>query len=339
MTALQIAWFFIIGVLLTGYAILDGFDLGAGFWHLFTKGDENRRKIINSIGPVWDGNEVWLLTGAGALFAAFPPVYASVFSGFYPAMMFLLLGLMFRAVSMEFRSKLEGPRWRRFWDGSFAVSSTAIALLLGVALGNILVGVPLDADGYYTGTFFDLLNPYALIIGLTGVAMMAQQAALYLHLKNDGELATATLRWARMAWPVYLALFLVASGFTLATQPQHLSSYNAQPALYAIPALALASIIAIRVFIGREQIGRAFFCSSLSIASLMGLVGAAIFPNLVPALGNVERSLSVYNSSSSQYTLTVMLILALAGMPLVIGYTIWIYKSFRGAVAIDETSY
>lgn len=339
MTTLQVTWFLLVGVLLTGYAILDGFDLGAGFWHLFTKKDEDRRKIINSIGPVWDGNEVWLLTGGGAIFAAFPPVYASVFSGFYLALMLLLAALIFRAVAIEFRSKVESQSWRKSWDLAFGLGSTVAALLLGVALGNILRGVPLDANGNYTGTFFGLLNPYSLVIGLTGLAMILTHGGLYIAMKTDGELSKNARGWAQTAWIAYIVLFIASAGYTFAAQSQLLTNYNAQPVLYAIPILGLLSLVGIKLFASKGQIGRAFISSSVSIASMMGLVGAAIFPNLVPALGAAERSLTVFNSSSSQYTLTAMLILALIGVPIVLGYTIWTYKLFAGKVEADSHGY
>ena len=178
MTTYQIIWFILVGVLLGGYALLDGFDLGVGFWHLFTKGDRARRIALTSIGPVWDGNEVWLLTGGGALFAAFPPVYATVFSGFYLAMMLVVISLIFRAVALEFRSKVEDERWRKAWDVAFSLGSILAALLFGVAVGNVLRGVPLDGEGNFTGTFFGLLNPYSLVFGLLSVAMVATHGAL-----------------------------------------------------------------------------------------------------------------------------------------------------------------
>ena len=208
MSTLQVIWFLLIGILLAGYAILDGFDLGVGFWHLFGKKDEERRIFIRSIGPVWDGNEVWLLTAGGALFAAFPPVNASVFSGFYLALVLVLLGLIFRVVSIEFRNQLEDPSWRRRWDLAFSLGSALPALLFGVALGNLVRGLLLDESGDYIGGFFALLNPYSLLVGVTGVAMFATHGALYLALKTEGELQVRARGWASRAWIAYLVLFL-----------------------------------------------------------------------------------------------------------------------------------
>lgn len=336
MTTLQVVWFLLVGVLLTGYAILDGFDLGVGFWHLFTRKDEDRRTLIASVGPVWDGNEVWLLTGAGALFAAFPPVYATVFSGMYLALTLLLFGLIFRAVSIEFRSKLVSPRWRGAWDIAFGVGSTLPALLFGVALGNILRGLPLDAKGEFAGSFFTLLNPYALMIGVLGFAMLITHGALYIVLKTDGDLAARARSWAVKTWYAYLGLFIAAVIVTIATQSQLLANYKAVPVLWLIPALALASVVMIGIFLRKGKAGKAFISSCVSIISLMGMAAAGIFPRLVPALGNDSRSLTIVNSSSSELSLTVMLVMALIGMPIVIGYTIWIYKAFAHKVGPDD---
>lgn len=341
MTTLQIIWFFLIGVLLIGYAILDGFDLGVGFWHLFAKKDKDRRILLNSVGPVWDGNEVWLLTGGGAIFAAFPPVYATVFSGFYLALMLLLAALIFRAVSLEFRSKVESARWRSTWDTAFSLGSIVAALLLGVALGNILRGIPLDDRGYYSGTFFGLLNPFALVIGLLGVSMFATHGALYIVLKAEGDLAEKAKGWAQKAWYAYIALFLVVSAWTITGQPHLMVNYTSGigAVLFLIPGAALYSIIWCLLYTRREKPGKAFLMSSISIAALMMTAGFAIFPNIVTAPNDPTRNLSVYNASSSQYTLTVMLILALIGVPIVVGYTIFIYRVFRGKVKLGEHSY
>jgi cytochrome d ubiquinol oxidase subunit II len=196
---LNSVWFMLVGLLLTGYAILDGFDLGVGALHLFTSKDEDRRIFLNAIGPVWDGNEVWLVTGGGALFAAFPHVYATVFSGFYLALMLLLMMLIFRAVAIEFRSKQPMAWWRRAWDVSFSIASVVSSLLLGVALGNIAWGVPLRPDHEYAGTFLGLLNPYSLMVGLTTVALFTMHGAIYLVMKTQGELHDKVRGWINNA--------------------------------------------------------------------------------------------------------------------------------------------
>jgi cytochrome d ubiquinol oxidase subunit II len=332
MTLLQVIWFFLLGVLFVGYAVLDGFDLGVGFWHLRARGDDERRTMLNSVGPVWDGNEVWLLSAGGVLFGAFPPVYGSVFSGFYLALMLVLLVLMARAISFEFRSQDESSRWRSTWDAVFSISSVVATLLLGVALGNILRGIPLDPAGNFTGSFWTLLNPYALMIGILGLAMAAFHGALYTVIKAGGELETRARGWARSAGYVYLALFSVASVVTIATQEHLLENYRELPALWIIPGLALAFIVGGIVFQRRGESGRAFLSSSLSIAALWGLVGAGLFPRLVPALDTPELSLTLANSSSGDLTLKAMLVVALLAMPLVIAYTIWVYWAFKGKV-------
>lgn len=336
MEALQVTWFVLVGVLLTGYAILDGFDLGVGFWHLFARKDEERRAFLKSIGPFWDGNEVWLLTGGGALFAAFPPVYASVFSGFYLALILLLGALIFRAVSIEFRNHLDSDSWRRVWDRAFSLGSSLAALLFGVALGNVMRGIPLNTAGDYTGTFFGLLNPYALLIGLTGFAMLITHGAAYLAFRIEGDIAGRALGWARVSWLLFAALTLTATGATFATQPHLTAGFSTLPVLWIVPLLALASVVATGIFIFKRRALKAFLGSSATIFCLMLLVGASLFPNLVPAMNDPALSLTVYNSSSSEYALTAMLIITIIGLPLVLGYTFWVYRTFGGKVVLGK---
>jgi cytochrome d ubiquinol oxidase subunit II len=246
--------------------------------------------------------------------------------------------LITRAVSLEFRSKVEGPGWRKLWDGAFSVSSTVAALLFGVALGNVLRGIPLDVDGNYTGTFFGLLNPYALLIGLLGLAMIAFHGANFAVIKTDGALHDRARGWSRIAGIAYLVLFLAAVGATLGTQPHLLENYSALPVLWVIPVVALAAIVAGLLFGRRGQPGRAFLASAVSVAAQFGLVGSGLFPRLVPALNDPALTLTAANSSSSEKTLGVMLVLALVGMPIVLGYTIWAYRAFKGKVNIADES-
>jgi cytochrome d ubiquinol oxidase subunit II len=339
MSFLQITWFFLVGVLLTGYAILDGFDLGVGFWYLRTKKEEERSVLRAAIGPFWDGNEVWLLTGGGALFAAFPPVYATVFSGFYLALMLVLFALIFRAVSLEMRDKNESPRWRAAWDLAFGLGSTVAALLFGVALGNILRGVPLDAEGRFAGTFLGLLNPYALLVGLLGLAMILTHGALYIVLKSEGELAAKAQGWAARSSLIYLVLFLVASVMTVATQPQLLANLEATPVLWLVSVMALVLVAATAWLSRQQKPGKAFTVSCLSIAALMATAGASLFPRLVPAINDPALSLTAFNASSSQLTLWTMLVLAIIGVPLVLTYTIWIYRVFAGKAVAEGEGY
>ncbi|MHB0939798.1 MAG: cytochrome d ubiquinol oxidase subunit II [Armatimonadota bacterium] len=335
MTELQTIWFGLIALLFAGYAVLDGFDLGVGMWHLFTRGERERRTLLNAIAPFWDGNEVWLLTAGGALFAAFPPVYAGVFSGFYLALMLLLLALILRAVSIEFRAHETSPAaWLR-WDTAFALGSTVAVLLLGVALGNILRGIPLDAEGNYTGTFFGLLNPFALVVGILNLAMIATHGALYLVMKTEGPLATRARGWAKIAWSAYLPLAAVTI-IMAALQPHLRANYLATPALWALPALVLAAVVLAGVWNAAGQPGRAFVASSAGIVLLLASAATALFPTLVPALGNPAWNLTAYNASSSALTLKTMLIMAGSGMVLVLGYTVWVYRTFRGKARWDE---
>jgi cytochrome d ubiquinol oxidase subunit II len=331
MSELQVTWFLLIGVLLGGYAILDGFDLGVGCWHLFAKSDGERRTFFNAIGPVWDGNEVWLLTGGGALFAAFPPVYASVFSGFYLALMLVLLGLILRAVSIEFRSKLETPGWRAAWDRAFAVGSILPALLFGVALGNLVRGLPLNESGDYIGGFFALLNPYSLVVGVAGLSMLAMHGALYLAVKTEGDLQERARGWASKAWAAYLVLFLVSSSWSVAAYAR---GGWMLPAVAGL--VALAAILAVRFYSRAGADAKAFLASAVGIAAVFGGTGATMFPNLVPASNRAELSLTIFNSSASQNTLTIMLIIALIGMPMVLAYTIYIYRTFAGTVGPES---
>lgn len=335
MSILQTIWFGLIALLFAGYAVLDGFDLGVGMWHLFTRGERERRTLLNAIAPFWDGNEVWLLTAGGALFAAFPPVYASVFSGFYLALMLLLLALIVRAVAIEFRAHETSPAaWLR-WDAAFALGSLVAVLLLGVALGNILRGIPLDAGGNYTGGFFGLLNPFALAVGVLNLAMIATHGALYLVVKTEGPLAERARGWAKIAWIAYLPL--AAMTVFAAFRYGHLQvNYLAHPVLWAVPALGLIAIILAGVWNGAGQPGRAFAASAAGIVLLLASAAAALFPTLVPALGHPAWSLTAHNASSTALTLKTMLIMAVSGMVLVLGYTVWVYRTFRGKARWDE---
>ena len=224
---LNTIWFLLIGALLSGYAILDGFDLGVGMLHLFVKDDKERRIMINSIGPVWDGNEVWLVTGGGALFAAFPHVYATVFSGFYNAIILLLFMLIFRAVAIEFRSKRPMKWWRQMWDVAFSVASFLIAFLMGVALGNIITGIPIGADKEFAGTFLGLLNPYALLVGITTVALFMMHGAIYGVMKTEGELQARLRGWVNNSIIFFVICYVTATMATLIYFPHMVENFRA----------------------------------------------------------------------------------------------------------------
>jgi cytochrome d ubiquinol oxidase subunit II len=335
---LQETWFLLIGVLLVGYAILDGFDLGAGMLHLFiARDDRDRRLVMNAIGPVWDGNEVWLLTAGGAIFAAFPKVYATVFSGLYLALMLLLVGLILRAVSLEFRSKVADPRWRASWDLAFAVGSFLPALLFGVAIGNVLRGLPLTADGEFAGTFLGLLNPFSVIVGLLSTAMFLMQGAAWLAVRLENGLRARAIRIARFSWLAFIALWVVATAFARVEAPRLFDNYT-NALTWLAPLLFLASTTLFPILVARRP-WAAWAASSLSIAMLIAIMGQALFPFMVPALGDPALGLTIRNASSTALTLRVMLVIALIGMPFVIGYTIWIYRNFRTPVVLDEQSY
>jgi cytochrome d ubiquinol oxidase subunit II len=332
-------WYSLIFLLLTGYAVLDGFDLGVGVLHLFARNDHERRVHLNAIGPVWDGNEVWLLTGGGALFAAFPPVYATVFSGFYLALMLVLTALICRAVSMEFRGKIESESWKWLWDWAFGLGSLVAALLFGVAFGNVLRGVPIDETGRYVGSFLGLLNPYSLLVGLTGLAMLILHGAAYLTLKSEGELQDRVRRWVPRAWQVFVALYVVATIATFFSAPHLFDGVAPRALFWVFLVMMLGAVIYSRL---AHQAGRhlaTFLATSLTIIAVMGLAGVSLYPRLVPSSLDLANSLTAYNSSSTPRTLTTMLIIALIGVPLVLVYTALIYRAFRGKVEITDSSY
>jgi len=332
-------WFILVGVLLTGYAVLDGFDLGIGALHLFTSKDQERRVMINAIGPVWDGNEVWLVTGGGALFAAFPNVYATVFSGFYLALMLLLASLIFRAVAIEFRSKQPMHWWRQMWDIGFAGGSLLSSLLIGTALGNIAWGVPVDANGEFAGTFLGLLTPYPLLVGVTTVALFMMHGAIYGVLKTEGELHDKLRRWAMNSIIFFVISAVTLTMATLLFVPHMAARVRDHPWLFSV---ALANMLAIanipREF-HRGNDGLAFLSSCAAIVTLMALFALNLFPYLVYSLPHPENSLTIYNAASSPKTLGIMLLIAGIGVPVVVAYTISIYWIFRGKVKLDHLSY
>lgn len=325
---LQIIWFILIAVLITGYALLDGFDLGVGNLHLFTKTDEERQTMFYLIGPFWDSNQVWLLTGGGAIFAAFPMVYATVFSGFYLALMLLLFALIFRAVSIEFRHLLNTSRWTKAWDLGFSLGSILPSILFGVAMGNLLRGIPLDAGYNFAGSFFDLLNPYALVLGLFSLTMFTMHGAAFIIARTDGNLHAKARLWARNVWLVYVPLFVVITLWSYIATPRLFDNFFNQPALFVVPLLAVGGMLYYPVALIKGSKVKPFLASAVNILGMLGIVAISLFPYLVPSSPGLGNSLTLYNSSSSQLTLTVMLIMASIGMPLVIGYTSYIYKKF-----------
>jgi cytochrome d ubiquinol oxidase subunit II len=336
---LNTVWFILIGVLFTGYAMLDGFDLGIGALHLFCKTDEERRVMLNTIGPVWDGNEVWLITGGGALFAAFPNVYATVFSGFFLAFTLLLVALIFRGVAIEFRSKQPMRWWRQTCDIGFSAGSIVTSLLIGVAIGNIAQGIPLDEHGEFAGTFCGLLGAYPLLLGVTTVALFMMHGSIYALTKTEGELHDRLRRWAGNTIILFITCYAIVTMVTLLYVPNMAARLRANPWLFSI---ALANILAIANIpreIQRGRDWRAFFSSCAVMLTLMGLFCLEMYPNLVLSHPDAANSLTIHNAASSQKTLGIMLVIALIGMPIVIAYTIGIHWIFRGKVKLDKASY
>jgi len=335
---LNTIWFLLVGVLIIGYAILDGFDLGVGILYPFlSKSESDKKALINSVGPFWDGNEVWLLTGGGALFAAFPVVYATVFSGFYLAMILVVLGLIMRAVSLEYRSQAD-QGWHGKMDMLFFAGSLIPALLFGVAIGNIAKGLPLDAGYHYTGGFWALLNPYALLTGLLGLAAIIMHGSVYTILKQDGSLKAGSQRLFPKVWLVFVILYIVAAVYTYLVASELFSNYENYPVLYLVPILTAAGIASLPQLVKRGKEGLAFLASSVVFGSMILTLAMGMFPNLVPAL-NPDLSLTIYNAASSPLTLKTMLIIALTGIPIVLFYTVYVYRVFGGKVSSDQEGY
>lgn len=335
MIDLPTIWFVLIGVLLVGYAVLDGFDLGVGVLSPFIgRSAAQRTVLMEAIGPVWDGNEVWLLTLGGALFAAFPLVYATVFSGFYLALMLLLLGLILRAVAMEFRHQISDPRWLRFWDGAFFLGSLLPALLLGVALGNVARGLPL-VDGVYRDGLLGLLNPFSLGVGLTGLAMFVMQGSAWLVLRTEGELQRRARRVGRGALVAFAALWLVVTFASALDAPDLWANYG-QPLAWIAPAVFVAALALTAWALWRDSERLPIVGSSLSIAALIAILGQALYPALLPDRV-ASAGLTVTNAASSDLTLSVMLVIALIGVPVVLLYTLFVYSRFLGKVSQTDT--
>lgn len=332
-------WFVLLGVLLAGYAVLDGFDLGVGLMHPLQKDDHDRRLAINSIGPLWDGNEVWLVTFGGALFAAFPEAYATAFSGFYVAFMAALGGLIFRAVSIEFRGKVHKLWWRRLWDGVFFLSSLLTTIVYGTAVGAAMAGVPLDNRGIMTSSTVEQISPFALLVAGLTVAAFALHGALYLGLKTVDEQQRRTQRWAWVAYAAYVVMFLVVTTAAVKTIPLATANFDTRPWGAVIVVLNFLAVLNISRCLAKEYRGQAFVSSGCSIAALVFLFGFALFPNLVASSTDAANSLTIWNAASSTTTLRLMALFALIGMPFVIAYTAVVYWTFRGEVKLDEHSY
>jgi len=332
-------WFLVIGAVFTGYAILDGFDLGAGALHLFFKKEESRRVALNAIGPVWDGNEVWLVIGGGALFAGFPEVYATMFSAFYIPFMLFLTVLIFRAIAIEFRSKEKMLWWRKTWDIIYSVSSILIAVLLGVVLGNVMQGIPIDKDFEYQGGFFNLLNPYAIITGITTLALFMMHGATYLIMKTENRLHTKLRLLAKNTSRFFVISYVTLTMATLIYLPQSAEKFRLHPYLFLLPLFTILTIINTRRLLEKGVYFKAFLSSALTSALLLMTVTVNLFPNIVLSTINPAYNITIYNGASSEKSLGIMLTIAAIGVPLVAAYTTFVFWTFRGKVKLDETSY
>ena len=361
---LRLIWWALLGVLLIGFAIMDGFDLGVAMLHPFVaRTDGERRVTMNAIGPVWEGNQVWFVLGGGAVFAAWPLLYAASFSGFYLAMMLVLIGFILRPVALTFRSKLEGPLWRTIWDYAFFISGLVPSLVFGVAFGNLFLGAPFHFEKslqlVYEGNLLGLLNPFSLLCGLISIAMLAMQGASFLAVKTEGEITARARRFGAMAAATLLLLFTLAGiwvalgidGYAVRStvnmsapsnpllktvvheQGAWLANYGRMPLSLAAPLLAYLGAIMVVIALRMNAVKTALVSSSLAIAGVITTAGFGLFPFLLPSSSHPGHSLTVWDASSSQATLTLMLLVVLIFLPIVLSYTAWAYRVFRGVTS------
>ncbi|MCP3043790.1 cytochrome d ubiquinol oxidase subunit II [Xanthomonas euvesicatoria] len=369
-TTLRVIWWLLLGVLLSGYAAMGGFDLGVGALLPFVAGnDAERRLVINTVGPVWEGNQVWLILGGGAIFAAFPPLYAVSFSGFYLAMFLILFALILRPVGFKFRGKLVSPRWRSTWDWALFVGGFIPALIMGVAVGNVLLGVPFHFDDsmrtFYTGNLLGLLTPFALLAGLLSVAMLLAHGAAMLVLKTDGPVAERAARFGGIAALCALALFAAGGAWVALGLPGYavtsvlatdaatnplgktaaltaaggwLHNYSSMPATLMAPLVGLVGLAMSAVCLRLRRGGLAFIASGSAIVGIVFTVGFALFPFLLPSSSAPSASLTVWDASSSRLTLWIMLLATAVFMPIVLAYTSWVYRVLKGKVTDDAVT-
>ncbi len=332
-------WFLVLGAVLTGYAVLDGFDLGVGIIHLFFRKEQSRRIALNAIGPVWDGNEVWLVIAGGAMFAGYPVVYATVFSAFYIPFMLLLTGLIFRAVAIEFRSKEEMLWWRWTWDLMFSASSILITLLLGLVLGNMIQGLAIDRDFEFRGNWLDFLNPYAFLIALTTLFLFAMHGAMFLLLKTEDRVYARLTVLAKNLVIAFVVVFSIATVATLIYIPQMAEKFRQNAYLFTVPLIAILSVANIPRLISKRKYMAAFVFSGITAAMLLTLFSIGLFPNIVLSTLSADYNLTIYNAASSQKTLKNLMTVALIGVPLVAFYTISVFWIFKGKVVKDQLIY
>jgi cytochrome d ubiquinol oxidase subunit II len=336
---MNIVWFWTLALMLTTYAVLDGYDLGAGALHLWlARGNQERRILLNAVGPVWNGNEVWLIAAGGMMVVSFPNVYAAGFSGFYLALMVVLWLLILRGVSIEFRSQIDHELWRAFWDAGFCLGSLLIALLLGVALGNVLRGLPIGPDGYFQGTFTLLLNPYSILTGMLSLAVLGWHGTNYLRLKTDGDLLVRARRWSQRLRGAAALLVVASTAATLGLVPGTLRNFHAHPIALVFPWLTLAGLVS-GLLSRREHDQAAFRSSTAVIVGLLTSAAATAFPNLLASTLNPGYNLTVYNAASSPYALRVSFIANIVGMIGVALYSAYVHRTFRGKVQLDGHGY
>jgi cytochrome bd ubiquinol oxidase subunit II len=327
---LQSIWFFLWGLLWAIFFMTDGFDFGIGtLLPVLGKSEADKRLMINAMGPLWDGNEVWLITAGGVTFAAFPLVYATMFSSLYTALMLILFALILRGVAFEFRGNVESAAWRKVWDTCIFLGSFAPALLFGVAFGNIFQGIPIDGEGIFQGNLLTLLNPYGLLGGLLFLSLFLVHGALWLAIKTEGGLHDRAAGMANKLWPVLLGVAVIFLIATAIFTPLY-ANYLAQPALIIVIAGAVAALLGIKFFLRQKAYFKAWFASAgtIVLCTFFGVIG--LFPNLFPSSIKAEYSLSAFNASSSPLTLTIMLVVVIIFVPIVLAYQIWAYNMFKG---------
>jgi len=336
----QTWWFLVVGGLFSGYAVLDGFDFGAGAWHLFFKKETSRRIAINAVGPVWDGNEVWLVIGGGALFAGFPIMYATLFSSMYVPFIIFLVFIIFRAVAIEFRGKEKMTWWRKTWDICYSFSSIMLAFLLGVVLGNVLQGIAVGPNFEYQGTgFFEFINLYSIMVGLSTLFLLMTHGAIYLLLKTEGRLYAKLTYLVKRGIIAFIVVFGITTLYTLIYIPHLSDKFKSNPELFVVPLAAFLSIANIPRLASKKKYLRAFLFSSLTICLLLILVAVELYPNILLSTIDSSYNITIYNAASSIKSLQIMLTIVAIGAPLVLAYTIFVYRTFKGKVKLDEHSY
>lgn len=333
-------WFLIVGGLFSGYAILDGFDFGAGAWHMFFRKDTSRETALKAIDPTWHGNEVWLVIGGGTLFAGFPVFYGTLFSAMYTPFILFLLFIIFRGISIKFRNMEDMLWWRRMWDWGYSISSIMLAFLLGVVLGNILNGMPLDENFEYTGRgFFDFLNPFSILVGITSLALFMMHGAIYLLLKTEGKLFNRIQQFLKIGIAFFIFAYIITTGYGFFNLEHLLQVFNNNKILYVIPFLVFLSIANVPRLATKKQYGWAFIFTSLTISLLLVIVAFELYPRLLLSNSEIENSITVYNAAASTKTLKIMMGFVAVGGPLVLLYSYFVYRAFWGKVKVDEQTY